>query len=1248
MPPRATDRPPSRSLHAVTELTVIAPLKRGPIAAMDTRSHETRLVAVLRTLDAFRVSSAEIEPTPLIRDVIDRIRGIHSFRLAVVGGLEQRQLLLAVSFDGGWEPYLRRIWRDLGPFLDLLFCNCVGYPLSRQCEFSEYASWVRRSQPTTEFFYHWGAATVNDLVTVFQRQPAAPPADAQALSAERLRQGLQALTGLYRLSEMHPPAALRAQAGLGALPIDDGDTLLNAAQLLLKELRGAEAPALQAALGRPPTPTEASALQWLQGRVAGQPVAPTSPSWTLSQVQAGIVRRLEGVRDAALLLVSFDEPGAAAALMHWLVDDKRLARGDDTFPPPAAGGFYWTVAFSAAGLERLGLDEGLYARLPEEFVQGMAARASVLGDVLHNHPSRWALPHACQPDGSAASPEQRVDLASVHAVLQVAKPGGAAPQPWAEATDPAHPLHPAVLSIAALREQGVRLLSVQTLRRAALRAGEAAARGHFGFVDGLSQPVVRPEGPTPTPPGAHFHDDVPTGDLLLGHTNSLGDKPLSGRLWQNGSFLVMRRLRQDVRAYERALKAAAATLPAALNIVPQGLAELMMGRRADGANLITHQADNNFDYQGDAEGVMCPWQSHVRRSNPRTPPSGTDKVDLGPVPRLVRRGMSFGPPADTEGGTSGEPADAERGLMFMAYNASIAEQFEVLQAWLAGGNSSAPALPSRAADPFLAVRHPGEPARFHFRTPAPAGAGPGFTEHTVSLGTEPFTVLDWGLYLFAPSVHALGELTRIAEDAQDRRQPTALPTGRTAPEELSEGRREALEQERLGLAVRGQGLLRRLRQAEQLMGLDSSAAAAEWKLLLEDPGARRKGLPQMLWAAVRATPGGVMRTPYGVLVGAADRVAEVFADRDRRYTVAGYQARMEASFGPIYLGMDVGEAYEREAREVNHAIMAISAPAAFDAAQSAMTHVLQTLRPAPTALKDETVVDVRDIVDALLAELSRRWFGLPDGRHVQEGGWHWHAAPPRCPGHFHTPSRYLFQPHPGAEATAVGQAHGQQLRHSVRDFVAEHWQQPAALGTLGAAVHAALHGHRAEPAAAQDLVARTLIGVMMGFLPTVDGNLRGLLFDALDDASFWDWRRRLAASPATTGPDSGPDAAWARADAVLRQPLARALQRRPVPDIVWRTVVQAHTLGEVQLQPGEVVAVGIGSALHQRQLEDDISLSALFGGDRREPGQASVPLHACPGQAMALGVMTGALASLMAEPLLRPGPSPALLKLGRA
>ncbi|MFM7506568.1 MAG: hypothetical protein ACKO3M_08420, partial [Rubrivivax sp.] len=227
---RATDRSPSRSLHGVTELTVLAPLKRGPVAAMDTRSHETRVVAVMRTLDAFRVSSVETEPTPLIRDVIERIRGIHSFRLAVVGEPLRRQLLLTVSFDGGWEPYLRRIWRDLGAFLDLLFCNCEGYPLARSNGFPTYARWVRRSQATTEFFYHWGAATVNDLVTVFARNPGAatPPSP-----HGRLQQSLPALTALYRLTDMHPPATLAAQPGLQALPADDGQTLLHAARLLL-------------------------------------------------------------------------------------------------------------------------------------------------------------------------------------------------------------------------------------------------------------------------------------------------------------------------------------------------------------------------------------------------------------------------------------------------------------------------------------------------------------------------------------------------------------------------------------------------------------------------------------------------------------------------------------------------------------------------------------------------------------------------------------------------------------------------------------------------------------------------------------------------------------------------------------------------------------------------------------------------------------------------------------------------------
>jgi hypothetical protein len=1239
MTQRATDRTPSRSLHGVTELTVLAPLKRGPVAAMDTRSHETRVVAVMRTLDAFRVSSVEAEPTPLIQDVIGRIRGIHAFRLAVVGEPLRRQLLLTVSFDGGWDPYLRRIWRDLGPFLDLLFCNCEGYPLSRSNGFPAYARWVRRSQATTEFFYHWGAATVNDLVTVFARDPHTelPPCDAQ--KEERLFQSLPALTALYRLTELHPPATLRGQPGLEALPDDDGQTLLHAARQLLPCLQELGEPELQAALGRAPTATETAALAWLQQPVpTRRPGGPGTP-WSLAQVQAGIVRRLEGVGQAALLLLSFDSPQAGAALLHWLVVEGRLARGEPAHPAPAAGDVYWTVAFTANGLQRLGLDEGQLEQLPAEFVQGMAARASVLGDVLHNHPSRWQLPRACAPDGTAAPNPGRVELAGVHAVLQLALRGGPAAL-WREATDPAHPLHAAIKRLRAelprlAGGQGMRLLAVQTLRRVAPPAhtGDGAAGGHFGFADGLSQPVVTPGGP-PSPPGGGRGDEILAGDLLLGHPNTLGDEPLGGRLWHNGSFLVVRRLRQDVAAYEQALGDAVAQLAAkGLTLSRERLAALLMGREQDGRNLIDGTTGNGFDYRADRDGLKCPWQSHVRRANPRAPRDGTVVADQPTLPRLMRRGMSFGPSVHEE------PGDAERGLVFMAYNASIAEQFEVIQGWLAGGNSSAPELPSRLGDPFLAARHPDEPARFRFRTAAPPDSAAPFVEHEVSLGTRPFTVLDWGLYLFAPSVESLDELRRIALDAQVARHSAARAT-----DPMDEKRRRALERERLGLAVAGQRVVQGLQRAEQVLGLDAQTAMREWKLLLEDPGARRQGLPQAAWAAVRAAPGGVMRTPYGVLVGSAERVAEVFEDPFRRYTVSGYQARMEKSFGPIFLGMDGGAAYDREARGVNRAIMAVTRAEAYGEARQAMVSALAEQRPTDGVRRAETVLDVRDLVDALLAALSKAWFGLPDGTLVHEGGWHWSGGPPRCPGHFHTPSRYLFQPHPGAEAAAVGQAHGQQLRQQVGKLVAQHWRQPARLGRLGADIHAAVHALEPDEADAQDLVARTLVGVMMGFLPTVDGNLRGLLFDWLDDGTFWELRRRLA-DDRPPDPPANDTAALAHARTVLDAPLARGLQRRPVPDIVWRTVVQAHTLGEVSLQPGDIVAVGIGSALHQRQLEDVPSLSALFGGDRHSPGNDSVPLHACPGQEMAMGVLTGALDALMAEPGLQPGPSPALMTL---
>src|SRR5262245_4791340 len=56
-----------------------------------------------------------------------------------------------------------------------------------------------------------------------------------------------------------------------------------------------------------------------------------------------------------------------------------------------------TVAFTWNGLRALGVDEASLGTFPEEFRQGMAARAEVLGDTGANHPDHWV--------GGLASPE---------------------------------------------------------------------------------------------------------------------------------------------------------------------------------------------------------------------------------------------------------------------------------------------------------------------------------------------------------------------------------------------------------------------------------------------------------------------------------------------------------------------------------------------------------------------------------------------------------------------------------------------------------------------------------------------------------------------------------------------------------------------------------------------------------------------------------------------------------------------------
>ena len=335
--------------------------------------------------------------------------------------------------------------------------------------------------------------------------------------------------------------------------------------------------------------------------------------------------------------------------------------------------------------------------------------------------------------------------------------------------------------------------------------------------------------------------------------------------------MVVRKLKQDVEALNAVLKKSGEA---------KATKAKFMGRTGDGEILIddktiTDRKGNDFDYSKDPEGKACPFQSHIRRANPR----GT-RDDIRTVPRIMRRGMSYGPPFDKN-------RNAERGLFFMAYNASIAEQFEVIQAWLSGGNSSDRNTYSALRDPFLGVPQDGDPHSFVFCDESGEA-------NVVELPPDkPIVKLEWGLYAFVPSIKAIAGLKEIAADA-------ARIEALEDKDDPKKKDRRALEI--AGYAQKGEVIIAKLRRVEQLAGFE--AAADQWKIVLEDVTFRLAGASQAVWAAIRELHGGVLRTPHGVLVCSKKFVTEVFDNRDRRYTVTGYAERMRASFGEIYLGKD--------------------------------------------------------------------------------------------------------------------------------------------------------------------------------------------------------------------------------------------------------------------------------------------------------------------------------------------------------
>lgn len=325
-----------------------------------------------------------------------------------------------------------------------------------------------------------------------------------------------------------------------------------------------------------------------------------------------------------------------------------------------------------------------------------------------------------------------------------------------------------------------------------------AGHEHFGFRDGVSQPGVRGRASSrpedyvtqrqidPTDPasvrfGKPGQALIWPGEFVLGLERQndqtplepLEPLPVQPEWARNGSFLVFRRLRQDVAAFQEFVRAGTAQLretPGFHEMTEDRFAALLVGRWPSGAPLIRSPhadapeigaddlANNHFEYAGpappvriagpmartiegapaDSPGFLCPHAAHIRKVNPR---DLSTESGVSALRRILRRGIPYGPVY-----AAGEDDGTDRGLLFLAYMSSIEEQFELLQQRWTNTDDK----PQEGGhDPIIGQTESAGGRTRTFTLTSPAG-----TRGTVNVPAE-WVMATGGGYFFSPSISTL-------------------------------------------------------------------------------------------------------------------------------------------------------------------------------------------------------------------------------------------------------------------------------------------------------------------------------------------------------------------------------------------------------------------------------------------------------------------------------------------------------------
>lgn len=366
------------------------------------------------------------------------------------------------------------------------------------------------------------------------------------------------------------------------------------------------------------------------------------------------------------------------------------------------------IAFTYQGLKALGLPTASLMGFPQEFIMGMKKRKAILGDDGPSDPEHWDKVWSEDQDVHVAMAINGQKIEYVEESYQWVKS-------QIDGSDGG-----VVLLTGHRGDDGQQDLPFQDASILYDEKGQPCAKEHFGYTDGIGDPVfegqitdeyrVAGRGKLTREGG---WAPLATGEFLLGHPDEAHEYPPAPEpilLSRNGTFMVYRKLHENVASFERLLDAHAESFPGGREL----LAAKLSGRWRDNGAPVANTPDaaskaawdERFkaavaakdertqdqmlaDFRFDLMGDKCPIGAHIRRINPRgslefgqdgaynTPGALDDRR------RILRRGLPYGVVRKRS------RDDGNHGVIFMALNTSIERQFEfVQQQWINYANDS--------------------------------------------------------------------------------------------------------------------------------------------------------------------------------------------------------------------------------------------------------------------------------------------------------------------------------------------------------------------------------------------------------------------------------------------------------------------------------------------------------------------------------------------------------------------------------